>query len=276
LNNNYNTEACRFDGGDCDLFNSFPNCNVTYPSWIGNEICNDNPPYNTKECGFDGLDCSYPDCNVDRPDYIGDGECNGGDYNTEECGFDGGDCDEFNNLYPRCTTVDRPGLIKDGNCNGGDYNTEECKFDGGDCDLFNSYPKCNVTYPSRIGDGKCDNYSPYNTEECGFDGLDCSPSAAPSLSPSPSAAPSLSPSTAPTRTLWVNPNDSEFSPLFTYDGTVLETITLGDDAIAIVNIGFDYNWFGNNLTQLVIQSNGQLFMDTSNTDTDNNVHPIGR
>jgi hypothetical protein len=191
---------------------------------------------------------------------------------------------------PNCH-VNLPKFIGDGDCdaNKNNYNTEACRFDGGDCDLFNSYPKCNVTYPGWIGDGKCNNSSPYNTEECGFDGGDCSPSAAPSLSPSiseapslsPSAAPSLSPSiseaptAAPTRTLWVNPNDSAFSPLSTNDGTNVEDITLLDDAIAIVNIGFAYNWFGNNLTQLVIQSNGQLFMDTSNDSTSRAVVSIG-
>jgi hypothetical protein len=48
-----------------------------------------------------------------------------------------------------------------------------------------------------------------------------------------------------------------------------------DDATAIVNIGFDYNWFGNDLTQLVIQSNGQLFMDTSNDSISAVVVSIG-
>jgi hypothetical protein len=31
-----------------------------------------------------------------------------------------------------------------------------------------------------------------------------------------------------------------------------------DDNTAIVNIGFDYNWFGNDLTQLFLSSNGVL------------------
>jgi len=75
--------------------------------------------------------------------------------------------------------------------------------------------------------------------------------------------------------LWVIPDDSAFSRLSTDGGTVVEDITLLDDAIAIVNIGFDYNWFGNDLTQLVIQSNGQLFMDTSNDSTSTAVVSIG-
>ena len=35
---------------------------------------------------------SYPDCRVDTPMYIGNGHCDGGLYNTTECGWDGGDC----------------------------------------------------------------------------------------------------------------------------------------------------------------------------------------
>jgi hypothetical protein len=93
-----------------------------------------------------------------------------------------------------------------------------------------------------------------------------SPFAAPSLSPSISVAPSSSPSlsaapsisAAPTRPLWVNPDDSAFSPLSTDDYTDVETITLGDEDTAIVDIGFAYNWFGNDLTQLELSSNGFL------------------
>jgi len=106
------------------------------------------------------------------------------------------------------------------------------------------------------------------------------PSDEPSLSRSekPSVLPSVSvaPTAAPTRPLWVNPDDSAFSPLSTDDDTVVETIpTLRDDATVIVKIGFAYNWFGDDLNKLVIQSNGQLFMDTSNTDVDFRVYPIG-
>jgi hypothetical protein len=36
----FNSVACRFDGGDCINFNlAYPSCDVTYPSWIGNGVC---------------------------------------------------------------------------------------------------------------------------------------------------------------------------------------------------------------------------------------------
>eukprot|EP00979_Chaetoceros_neogracilis_P012704 scaffold3450_cov287-Chaetoceros_neogracile.AAC.1 len=99
------------------------------------------------------------------------------------------------------------------------------------------------------------------------------PSVLPSDEPSISAAPSIS--EVPTSTFWGNPRNSAFSPLSTDDGTDVETITLDDDATAIVDIGFAYNWFGEDLTHLVIQSNGQLFMDTSNDSTFSSVVSIG-
>jgi len=150
-----------------------PNCNVQYPDRIGNEKC-DRDDYDTEECGFDGGDCvllpDYPGCRVDNPGWIGSGWCNGGDYNTEECGFDGGDCETYNS-YLNCTVV-YPGRIGSGLCDGGDYNTEECGFDGGDCETYNSYPNCTVANPGWIGDDECDGDA-YNTDECGFDGGDC-------------------------------------------------------------------------------------------------------
>jgi len=96
---NYNTAECGFDGGDCDFFNKYPNCDYAFSSLIG------------------------------------DGICNYGFYNTVECGFDGGDCEDFNVKYPNCSAY--PELIGDGNCDGGNYNTAECGFDGGDCENFN-------------------------------------------------------------------------------------------------------------------------------------------
>ena len=114
----------------------------------------------------------YPNCKVTYPSFIGDGHCEGGEYNTEECGFDGGDCIDFNEKYPNCK-VDDPYRIADEYCKGGDYNTEECGFDGGKCIDFNEkYPNCKVDYPTNVGDGLCDG-GDYNTEECGWDGGDC-------------------------------------------------------------------------------------------------------
>lgn len=51
---------------------------------------------------------------------------------------------------------------------------EECGWDGGECLKFNEfYPSCDVDIPSRIGDGRCNDWGEYNAEECGWDGGDC-------------------------------------------------------------------------------------------------------
>ena len=158
------------------LLMGFPKCNIAYPSFIGDGYC-DGRDYNTAECGWDGGDCnlynSYPYCHVDWPHQLGDGDCdNYGAYNTAECGWDGGDCVEFNEQYPNCH-VDNPQGIGNGLCHGGKYNTAECGWDGGDCIEFNEqYPDCHVDNPHWIGDGDCDG-GEYNTAECGWDGGDC-------------------------------------------------------------------------------------------------------
>lgn len=59
-----NIQACNFDNGDCAEFNaSFPQCLASIPSKIGNGICDDFFPYNSKLCGYDGGDCLLPDSN---------------------------------------------------------------------------------------------------------------------------------------------------------------------------------------------------------------------
>ena len=187
-----NTEECGWDGGDCELYNSLPECSVEYAYRIGDGYCNNDDEYNTADCGWDGGDCivdGYPDCRVDTPEYIGDGSCDGGEYNTVECGWDGGDC--VVDGYPDCH-IDHPERIGDGDCNNNDeYNTAECGWDGGDCLEFNEkYPNCNVYYAKVIGNGECAvaggdqwlsgfaNPSFYYTEECGWDGGDCPTPAA--------------------------------------------------------------------------------------------------
>ena len=59
--NNYNllnTEACGYDGGECDEFNAkYPGCAAHILFWIVDDIC-DYAPYNTTEaCGYGGGDC---------------------------------------------------------------------------------------------------------------------------------------------------------------------------------------------------------------------------
>lgn len=99
----YLTEECGWDGGDCIEFNkAYPNCNVTFPGFIGN---GDNQSglssvlgggYNTEECGWEGGDNilqNIPDCHVDYIPQLVNGFCDDyPPYNTPECLFDGYAC----------------------------------------------------------------------------------------------------------------------------------------------------------------------------------------
>jgi len=134
----YNIKECGYDGGDCTTFNQkYPDCDVEFPTLLGNGYCNGGA-YNSQKCGYDDGDCldkkelAESNCNVDRPDLLGDGVCNGRAYNTVECNWDSGDCLVFNAEYPDCN-VEFPELIANGWCSGGEYDVEECKWDGGDC-----------------------------------------------------------------------------------------------------------------------------------------------
>lgn len=70
----------------------YPQCKVSKK--LGDGMCN--KEFNKMECGFDDGDCdlynSFKNCTVDKPYYIGNGHCDGGMYDKENCGFDGGDC----------------------------------------------------------------------------------------------------------------------------------------------------------------------------------------
>ena len=104
---------------ESELTANYPNCTVSFPSWIGDGMCDDYEPYNTEKCGDDGGDCVkhwyYPDCTVSFPSWIGDGMCDDYEpYNTEKCGYDGGDCidssagigDVMSGDYPSCGDVE--------------------------------------------------------------------------------------------------------------------------------------------------------------------------
>lgn len=102
---------------------------------LGNGYCNGGA-YNTEACDWDGGDCEQVveysrSCQVSETFLLSDGYCHGF-LNTEECAWDGGDCDEFNRNFPDCK-VKNPELIGNGWCSGGEYNTLECGWDGGDC-----------------------------------------------------------------------------------------------------------------------------------------------
>ena len=103
-------------------------------TWIGNGFCNQE--YNTEACGWDGGDCleanaansplspraagdgddEYPDCQVQyahRQKWIGNGYCN--DFlNTPECGYDGGDCLDDSQPDPRAAGGDDATVPLDG------------------------------------------------------------------------------------------------------------------------------------------------------------------
>lgn len=132
----YNTEACLYDLGECDGFNSlYPDCDVEDPHRVGNGQCNLGD-YNTEECGWDGGDCvefnKFPNCFIPWYDVqnLGNNQCDLR-LNTMDCGFDLGDCIEFNTNYPNCT-ASRPYEVGNGNCNM-QFNVSTCGWDGGDC-----------------------------------------------------------------------------------------------------------------------------------------------
>ena len=93
-----NTFACDFDGGDCSLgLNPWRNCTIPR-CWerFGNGQCD--PQCNTAECLFDGRDCEpkLKQCNAADNNFCerhyGDGSCDQG-CNNEECDWDGMDCE---------------------------------------------------------------------------------------------------------------------------------------------------------------------------------------
>uniref|UniRef100_A0A8C9MSN9 Notch receptor 2 n=1 Tax=Serinus canaria TaxID=9135 RepID=A0A8C9MSN9_SERCA len=91
-----NTHACQWDGGDCSLTVEDPwaNCSSSLPCWMlfngqCDEFCN------TPECLFDNFECQQNSrtCKYDKycADHYADGRCDQG-CNSEECGWDGLDC----------------------------------------------------------------------------------------------------------------------------------------------------------------------------------------
>ncbi|XP_010714209.1 neurogenic locus notch homolog protein 2 [Meleagris gallopavo] len=91
-----NTHACQWDGGDCSLTMEDPwaNCSSSFRCWMlfngqCDEFCN------TPECLFDNFECQQNGrmCKYDKycADHYADGRCDQG-CNSEECGWDGLDC----------------------------------------------------------------------------------------------------------------------------------------------------------------------------------------
>jgi len=88
-----NTEACGFDGGDC-AGTCAPGC---VEAWRGDKVCDDE--CNTGTCAWDGGDCLREGRPVRRArcawgcpsSWLADGQCDLG-CNVTACGYDKGDC----------------------------------------------------------------------------------------------------------------------------------------------------------------------------------------
>ena len=99
----------------CATFNAtYPGCIVEDPPFVGDGIC-DGASYNTEACEWDGGDCEwwdilypdcrkgdqscsswkveYPECFVTNMEWVGDGGCDQYvGHNVSGCEYDGGDC----------------------------------------------------------------------------------------------------------------------------------------------------------------------------------------
>lgn len=91
-----NTNACEFDGGDCDLgIKPWKNCNASINCFevFGDKTCNEE--CNNPQCLFDGKDCEKKlrSCyNTYCNQVYADGKCD--DFcNIADCGWDGLDCE---------------------------------------------------------------------------------------------------------------------------------------------------------------------------------------
>ena len=145
-NDETNTYACIYDGGDCCLMN------------LITDYCSECICYKQESCaaGFHPL--------------VGDNFCND-EMNSIDCDYDGGDCCLSNLITEYCLECTcyreetcaagfHP-LVSNGLCNN-ETNNVECDYDGGDCSCFND---------AWIGDGYCDDQT--NNEICNYDGGDC-------------------------------------------------------------------------------------------------------
>eukprot|EP00727_Mastigamoeba_balamuthi_P004820 m51a1_g14336 putative transmembrane protease serine 11g-like (1957) ;mRNA; r:141011-151085 len=186
------TEACQWDGGDCNDTMCSEGCT---PEMLANDVCDvqcassecyrDNFACGgicadhclrsmvndthcdaaclTSACSYDGSDCVSQFCSpLCPPALLGNDKCNPECYNAK-CNYDGGDCAAYNSS---CALLCEDRQVKDGHCDP-ECNVKECRSDGGDCD---KYSKCSAPL-GRLGDGHCDRL--YNTSECQHDGGDC-------------------------------------------------------------------------------------------------------
>ncbi|UYV77481.1 N [Cordylochernes scorpioides] len=98
-NEECNTKACNYDGGDCTKgVNPWLNCTSLVSCWevFRNGVCDEE--CNNQQCLYDGFDCEpkLGPCNENYENYClrnyGNGLCDHG-CNTEECNWDGLDCE---------------------------------------------------------------------------------------------------------------------------------------------------------------------------------------
>lgn len=98
-----NTLACAFDGGDClqGTGNPWAKCHMPMSCWAVFKNGNCDAECNTQDCLYDGHDCDKPkqtnqQCDDKKPDNClakyANGICDE-DCNSASCGWDGGDCE---------------------------------------------------------------------------------------------------------------------------------------------------------------------------------------
>eukprot|EP00903_Cladosiphon_okamuranus_P020097 g18457.t1 len=174
---------------ECCAEDEYTDCYVEIRGWLGDGIC-DGDDYNTEECGWDGGDCCPCSCGDEEgPCYPGNGwDCLDPDHQTcdgfcDESVCEGTDltlfigygkeCAEAVCTVTECCAVDKypdchvatPVWVGDGYCDAtvdeysysydfsyDFYNSEDCGWDGGDC--------C----PCSCEDGESD---------CGVNGWEC-------------------------------------------------------------------------------------------------------
>jgi hypothetical protein len=75
--------------------------------------------------------------------------------------------------------------------------------------------------------------------------------------------PSMAPSSTPSYTFW---REIPYESYMPRPGASNSSLTVGDETTTLIDLGFTYNWFGKTLSEIRLSSNGQLNMDSDDTD----------
>lgn len=78
---------------------------------VGDGTCDEGTFFNTEACNWDGGDCEileYPNCHPPFPSHLGDGSCDL-ELNIQSCGYDLGDCDSSDIYIQKHTRGERTG-----------------------------------------------------------------------------------------------------------------------------------------------------------------------